>query len=78
MTPLEKDELIRVAANEVLDLISDRHEHMNWSPQREGFDTYFDAEPMEDEAAEIIRKTIGKIIAAQEKPPAVSSEGKQP
>jgi len=78
MTPLEKDELIRTAANEVLDLISDRHTSANWSPQREGFDTYFDAESMEDEAAEIIRKAIGKITAAQEKTPAVSSEGEQP
>jgi hypothetical protein len=33
---------------------------------------------MEDEAAEIIRKAIGKITAAQEKTPAVSSEGEQP
>lgn len=61
---MEKDESIRKAANEVLDLISDRHTSTNSKPQRSGFDTYFDAEPMEEEAAEIIRRAIRAVLEA--------------
>jgi len=61
MNDMERDEIIRKAAIEVLDIVSVVHHWKNDPPERCGDDTYFDEGETVSEASDIIRKALGKI-----------------
>lgn len=61
MNDMERDEIIRKAAIEVLDIVSVVHQMKNNPPERCGDDTYYDEGKTVSEASDIIRKALGKI-----------------